>query len=62
VSEELVKGGCVGSELADKLKSFEPHEATWHASMRKMVEFERKVQDLRALLDGKFILISCMGN
>ena len=52
VSEELVKGGCVGSELADKLKSFEPHEATWHASMRKMVEFESKVQDLRSLLNG----------
>lgn len=51
VSEELVKGGCVGSELADKLKSFEPHEATWHASMRKMVEFESKVQDLRSLLN-----------
>ena len=52
VTEELEKGGLAGADLEEKLKAFEPHEAQWHISMRKMIEFNDKVQDLRALLES----------
>ena len=52
VTKELEKGGLASADLEEKLKSFEPHEAQWHISMRKMIEFNDKVQDLRALLES----------
>ena len=52
VTKELEKGGLASADLEEKLKSFEPHEAQWHNSMRKMIEFNDKVQDLRALLES----------